>query len=297
VNLSARPFGPDWLLVRDEMRAAGPARVVLFCGVDWSEIDLADFGVRAADGLRRCVAEGGGGLKISKALGLRVRSGARLVTVDDPRLDPLWHAAGELGVPVAIHTGDPLAFFQAPTPQNERWEELQAHPGWSFFGQDFPSLEELMAARDRMVARHPGTTFVAVHVGGFPESLDSVARSLRAHPNLWIDVAARIPEIGRQEPRAVRRFFLEFADRIVLGTDLQIEREGLILGSGGLDDRPSRDDAVRYYGVHWRYFETSDEHFEHLTPVQGRWTIDGIDLPRRTLEAIYRGNARRLLRL
>jgi predicted TIM-barrel fold metal-dependent hydrolase len=298
VDLSAQPFSPAWLELLAEARAAGPVKVLVFCGVDWMRVDLPDFGEGAARDLRDCVAAGGRGLKISKALGLRVRTAdAKLLPVDDARLDPLWRAAGELRVPVAIHTGDPLAFFQPPDPGNERWEELRTHPSWSFYGGDFPTLEELMAARDRMAAKHPATTFVAVHVGGFPESLESVAASMRAHPNLWIDVAARLPEIGRHEAARARKLFVEFADRVVLGTDLQIGEAGLILGSGGPDDDPSREDAVDYYALHWRYFETEDEDFEHLTPIQGRWKIDAVGLPREVLDKIYGGNARRLLGL
>ncbi len=168
---------------------------------------------------------------------------------------------------------------------------------WSFYGADYPSLASLLEARDRLVARHPGTTFVAMHVGGLPEDLESVAASMRKLPNLWIDVAARLPELGRRDPERIAAFFGEFQDRILFGTDLQISRYGITLGSGGLDDEPTPSDAVRYYGVHWRYFETRDRRMEHMTPIQGRWTLDAIGLPQNVLHKVYRDNGRRLLEL
>ena len=297
VRLSGLPHGPELRAVleaSERMRT----RVLVFAGIPWNLIDEPDFGALAADDLRRSVALGARGLKVSKVLGLVVRTAdGKLLPVDSRLLDPVWSAAGELGIPVAIHTGDPWAFFQPPEPGNERFAELQSHPEWSFHGGDFPTLEQLLAARDRMVARHRATTFVAVHVGGFPERLDQVARSMRALPNLWIDLAARIPELGRQEPAAVRAFFEEFGDRIVFGTDLQVGRERVVLGSAGAGERPGAADALRYYQVHWRFLETDDEGFEHLTPIQGAWRISGIDLGEDLLASIYHRNARRLLRL
>jgi predicted TIM-barrel fold metal-dependent hydrolase len=301
-NLSGLPTGPTLDAFLDEARSVSASppgvEILVFAGVDWRRVGDDDFGALAAEGLRRAVTRGARGLKISKGLGLGVRRpDGTLLRVDDPILDPLWRAAGDLGVPVAIHTGDPVAFFQPVTDANPRIEELRAHPSWSFYGGDYPSHDELLAARDRVVARHPRTTFVGVHVGGYPENLTAVAASLRAHPNLWIDLAARIPEIGRQEADPVRAFFEEFQDRILFGTDLQIGPRAIVLGSRGEGEWPTPEDAVRYYEVHWRYLETTDRDFAHMTPIQGRWTISGIGLPRRILEKVYRENARRLLQL
>ena len=45
------------------------------------------------------------------------------------------------------------------------------------------------------------------------------------------------------------------------------------------------------------FFETAHRGFAHPTPIQGKWTIDGIDLPADVLEKVYHGNAERLLGL
>ncbi|OGQ81079.1 MAG: hypothetical protein A2289_14510 [Deltaproteobacteria bacterium RIFOXYA12_FULL_58_15] len=301
VNLVGRPYGPRLLAHLQEAAAVSErypnVEILVFAGIDWRLVDEPDFGELAAKDLRRAHAAGARGLKVFKSLGLGVQTGeGRLLAVDDARLDPIWKTAGELGMPVAIHTGDPLAFFQPPTPDNERWEELHAHPSWSFYGEPYPSLDELMAARDRMVAKHPQTDFLAVHFGGYPEDIEAVAASMRRHPNLWIDLAARLPEIGRHKVGAVRAFFDEFQDRILMGTDIQISPTNVVLGSAGEDEIHSPEDAARYYDVHWRYLESRDTNMPHVTPIQGRWSINGIGLERQVLNKIYRDNARRLLR-
>src|SRR5690606_21661253 len=137
--------------------------------------------------------------------------------VDDPELDVVFETAGELNMPVAIHTGDPLAFWQPVTPDNERYAELTAHPGWALSARSAPSFEQLYAQLERRFARHPHTKFISVHFGNLAEKPDQVAETLRKYPNVYIDTAARIPEMGRHPPEKMRAFFEEFQDRILYG--------------------------------------------------------------------------------
>ena len=272
-------------------------RVTDFFNVDWHLRGHADFGELMARGLEIAVKRYGyKGLKITKALGLYVTDAqGERIPVDWPQLDPLWDKAGELGVPVAIHTGDPKAFWLPVTPANERYDELVVHPGWSF-ATGFPSREELLAERDRMIAKHAKTTFICVHFGNNPEDLDYVDQLLRRHPNVVLDTAARLGEIGRHPPDQVRAFFIRYRDRIMFGTDLGIGAEHLMLGSGGAEE-PSWDDVKRFYDAHWRFFEGKERRIAHPTPIQGKWTIDAIDLPSDVLDDIYYKNAVRIIHL
>jgi predicted TIM-barrel fold metal-dependent hydrolase len=274
----------------ERWQTAFPDRVAVFAGLDydgWAK-DPA-FGEAEASRLHDAAARGARGLKVWKLLGLRARDpGGRLVPVDDPRLDPLWAAAAELGLPVVIHIADPIAFFRPLDPTNERWEELQAHPDWHFWpmrsgdepgAPGFPPFDELLAAFGRLVARHPGTTFVGAHGGCAAEDLALVSRLLEDNPNLFVDIAARLGELGRQ-PYSTRAFFLRHADRILFGLDMA----------------PHPD----VYAIHYRFLETFDESFDYDTepvPSQGRWQIHGIGLPDDVLRKVYRDNARRILRL
>jgi predicted TIM-barrel fold metal-dependent hydrolase len=274
----------------DRWQSRFPNRVAVFAGLDYDAWAMtADFGEAEARSLRDAAARGARGLKVWKRLGLRARDGdGRLVAVDDPRLDPLWSTAAELDLPVLIHIADPIAFFEPLDATNERWEELLANPDWHFWptrpadepdAPGFPPFDSLLAAFGRLLARHPATTFVGAHVACAAEDLALVGRLLDANPNLSVDIAARLGELGRQ-PYTSRAFFLRYADRILFGVDME----------------PDPD----LYAIHYRFLETFDESFDYGTdpvPSQGRWQIHGIGLPDDVLRRVYRDNARRILRL
>lgn len=275
-----------------------------YCYLDLARVEREDFEAYVARSLLACRERGAVGLKVFKALGLGITlSDGSLLAVDDPRLDVVFEGAGELGLPVLIHSGDPQAFFEPPTRDNERYEELSAHPSWSFHGERpdgrgrWPSWREVFDQYERRVARHPRTRFLGAHFGNAPEEPETVARMLDAYPNLFVETGARIPELGRHDPARMRELFVRYRDRILFGTDFQIgERGSLVLGSAGRDpDPPSR--VPVFYESHFRYFETADRGFAHPTPIQGDWTIDGIDLPREVLEDVYWHNAARLFGL
>ena len=264
----------------DHFKAVAPERFVVFGGVDW----LAwpdhphDFGEWSAERLRAQVAWGAQGLKIWKNLGLEtVDADGRRVAVNDPRLDPIWAAAGDLNIPVVIHVADPVAFFDPVDQHNERWEELQAHPDWQFLSPPFPPFLTIMEQFADVVARHPGTDFVGAHVGCYAENLRWVSELLDRCPNFYVDISARISELGRQ-PYSARDFFLTYADRILFGTD-----------------SPANADLYR---LHYRFLETRDEYFSYATeepPGQGRWRIYGLHLPDDVLRKVYNQNARRII--
>ncbi len=240
--------------------------------------------------LKRAREAGACGLKVLKYLGLGLREQIQsgpLVKIDDPRFDPMWEAAGALQMPVFIHTSDPDAFFTPIDRFNERWEELARHPDWSFYGKDFPPKAELLAARNRVIARHPKTQFVCLHVANHPENLAEVASWLDQHPNMNVEIGARIGELGRQ-PRAARQFFEKYQDRILFGTDATPNGAQV----------PQQDLKPAMYQVYFRFLETLDEYFDYSparVPPQGRWKIYGLGLPDNILRKVYRENAMRLL--
>jgi len=308
VNVSGRTPG-DGLEESVEAARGSRGRLYFMCNVPWIvpgpsprpfPVDHPRFVELAIASLERCRELGGVAFKIPKVLGLgAVRSDGSLVPVDDPILDPIFDRAGELGMPVLIHSGDPQAFFERPTPENERYEELREHPAWSFYGTGAPSWEDVFSQYERRVARHPSVTFIGAHFGNCPEEPARVAAMLERYPNLNVDTAARIPEIGRHDPDELREIFVRFQDRILFATDLgygldMLGRKRVVLGSGGRE--PSTDgDAEGFFRSTWRFFETRELGIPSPTPIQGRWTISGLGLPREALEKIYHGNAERLL--
>jgi predicted TIM-barrel fold metal-dependent hydrolase len=259
------------------------AHVAQLAYAEW--LERPDFGEMEAARFENSVRRGAVGIKAWKPLGLRARDpDGVVVAVDDERLDPLWAMGAKTGAPIIVHVADPVAFFDPLDSRNERWEELHEHPDWHFWpprseaGEyGFPSFDEIISAFDRVVGRHPDTTFIGAHVGCASEDLALVSSMLDRHPNLYVDISARISELGRQ-PYTAREFFLKYADRILFGTDF------------------GYDPAM--YRIFFRFLETMDESFDYdlgEAPLQGRWQIHGIGLPEDVLKKVYADNARRIL--
>jgi hypothetical protein len=198
------------------------------------------------------------------------------VRVDDPKLDPIWELCARYKRPVVIHTADPAAFFTPLDRFNERWHELNSNPGWLFMDPKYPRRQDLLDQLHRTIARHPRTIFVNTHFGNNAEDLASVADKLDQYPNMYVDIDARISELGRQ-PYTARRFFLKYQDRIMFGTDTPPRREA--------------------YRIYYRFLETDDEYFDCSASHhrQGFWNIYGIYLPPEVLDKVYRRNAERIL--
>ena len=196
----------------------------------------------------------------------------KYVPVDDPRFDPLWAKCGELGIPVMIHISDPKAFFTPVDRFNERYDEIGEHPDWAFNGPEFYTKEELLEQRNRVFARHPKTIFIGAHMGTLPEDLSRVGMWLDMYPNFYVDIDARISELGRQ-PYTARKFMLRYQDRVMFGIDSPPDAE--------------------LYRIYYRFLETDDEYFDYSGGRfnQGRWKIYGLNLPDEVLEKIYNKNA------
>lgn len=271
--------------------ALAAPRFLHFTEPHWTSIERPDYPTFQADRIEAAHRAGARGIKVLKTLGLYLRehvTSGKLVAVDDPRFDPMWEAAGALGLPVAIHVSDPRAFFVPIDRFNERWEELHAHPDWSFHGKDFPSNTELQQARLRVLKRHPRTQFVCLHVAD-AEDLAFVSECMDQYPNMWVDIAARINELGRQ-PRAAKKFFDRYQDRILFGTDAVPHGH----------EYPQQLFCDALYEIYYRFLETEDEYFDYAPariPPQGRWHISGVGLADSVLKKIYWDNAARLLRL
>ncbi len=265
-----------------------------FANVSWNRVAESGWGENEADRFEREVGFGAKGIKFFKAMGLAARdANQKLIPINDARFDPIMDRAAKLNVVVAIHVGDPKAFFEPPTPDNERYDELKLAPDWSFYGEDYPPLMDLWKQTERLVSRHPATTFLFIHLG-LSEDLDYMEKLLDAHPNVFVDTSARVPEFGRHPVDKVRAFFLKFQDRILFGTDLSISPDHWQLGS--VSETPvGIEDAVKFYQAHFRFFETDLKNIDHPTPIQGRWKVNAIHLPNDVLHKLYYANAEKLI--
>jgi len=256
---------------------AHPGRFLTFALVNFAGIDDPNWSEREAKQLEESFNAGAKGLKFHKTFGLGYRyKDGKLMPVDDPKLDPVWEMCAKHKRPVVIHIADPAAFFTPLDRFNERWHELNKNPGWLFFGEKFPKRQDLLDQLHRVIAKHPKTTFINTHFGNNAEDLAAVGEKLDKYPNMYVDIDARISELGRQ-PYTARKFFLKYQDRIMFGTDTNPNREA--------------------YRVYYRFLETDDEYFDCSASHhrQGFWNIYGVFLPPEVLEKVYRGNAEQVL--
>lgn len=274
-------WGDNLLRMLEKTASAGDF-IKTFGSADLSDVDRPDFESFTWKTLRDSRAAGISGLKFWKIVGLSIKDRAgRYITPDDARIKCVWQAAGELGLPVTFHIADPTAFFKPIDRYNERYEELGAHPDWAFNAPGLYSFTGLMEMQERMIAENPKTTFIIAHVGSYSENLAAVGRWLGKYPNMYVDIAERIGELGRQ-PYTAHDFFVRYADRILFGTD----------------SYPTR--TADYYNTYFRFLETKDEYFRYDPSPngnQGRWRIYGLGLPKKVLKNVYYENARRILGL
>lgn len=260
--------------VLDRYRGHGD-RFITFAGAAWHRSGEPDFGEREGRDLAASVAAGARGFKVFKGLGLWLRDAAGALWMpDDARLDPLWRAAGDLGVPVLIHVADPEAFFRPADRHNDRLPGLARRPDWYFGTAEHPPFEDLLERQVRLFQRHPRTTFFGAHVLNRPDDLGWVGGVLEACPNVYAEISARIGDLGRQ-PRTAGAFFERYQDRVLFGTD-------------GRDLRP--------YAHYFRVLETEDDLIlppDGLLP-PGSWPLYGLGLADGVLQKLYHDNAARV---
>ena len=274
VNLSGG-FGPG---LRDQValnERVAPGRFVTFANLNFEGIDDPQWGARAAAQLERDVKEGGArGLKIAKNVGMTLRDAqGRRIPTNDPRFDPVWAKAGELGIPVLIHTGEPAAFFLPVDEKNERWLELTLHPSRGRVGDGLPDFPALMAEQHAVFRQHRKTTFINAHLGWYGSDLAFLGRLMDEMPNMMAEVGAVIYEPARQ-PRFARDFFIKYQDRLLMGKDSWVPSE---------------------YKTYFRVLESADEYFPYHKKYHAFWAMYGLDLPDDVLKKVYYENALRVI--
>ena len=307
-------FG-DTLKRHLELFARYQGRFIVFGNIDWRRINEPGFAQAAAKQMEEDVSAGMCGLKIYKALGLEYRRpDGQLWRINDPAFDPIWSKAGELGIPVLIHTADPAAFWE-PVNEFNFWNGVLygEYGWWSYYRRGYPSREELLAERNEVIARHPDTTFICPHVGSKSECLEAAADDLDAYPNLYYDISARLPILGCSLRRAAhsRAFMIEYQDRILLGTDMIYDDTNVPTGMQAQSLYQPGEIPLGDADPEARYVETSVQFFRsHLDflitgGVQSNppfkrnrkgYTLHGLQLPSQVCEKILWRNAARLLR-
>ena len=256
------------------IKKSHPNRFIVFANVDFGGVDGGDWGDRAAAQLEEDVKNGANGLKVFKTLGLRSKdSDGKRVAVDDPRLDPVWAKCGELGIPVLIHSADPKPFWDPHDENNERWLELKLRSSRKRSDTDPAPWETIIQEQHNVFKKHSKTIFINAHMGWYANDLQKLAQLLDEIPNMYVEIAAVIAELGRQ-PRQAKEFITKYQDRVLFGKDAYHPEE---------------------YHTYFRVLETEDEYFPYYKRYHAFWKMYGLGLPDDVLKKLYYKNALKII--
>ncbi len=225
------------------------------------------------------------GCKIWKNVGMEaVKADGSFLMADDPVFDPVYEYLARAGKPLLAHLGEPLACWQPLGPQNSHNGYYSHHPEWHMHGRpEFPSHGAIVAARDRVLEKHPALRLIGAHLGSLEYDVNEIARRLDAYPNFAVDTSARTYDLALQDADTVREFITAYQDRILFGTDL-VQRDL----KWSLDNEMRRQtlDGVRQiYRAERAYYESQD-----MVTVHGR-EVRGLGLPPQVLKKLYHKNA------
>ncbi len=251
-----------------------PNRFGIFANVNFSGVGSPGWGESAARQLENDVKNGAKGLKIFKSLGLRdVDASGKRLAIDDPRLDPVWEKCGQLGIPVLIHAADPKPFWDPMDGENERWLELKTRSGRKRSDTDPAPWQQIIDEQHNVFRKHKNTIFINAHMGWYASDLQKLSSLLEEFPNMYVEIAAIIAELGRQ-PRFAREFFIKYQDRILFGKDSWVPDE---------------------FPTYFRVLETADEYFPYHKKYHAFWAMYGLDLPDEVLKKVYYKNALKIV--
>lgn len=254
----------------ENIQENAPKRFGLFLNIDFETIDDINFTSTQIALIDSAAAAGVMGLKVYKSLGLTdLDSDGNRIAVNDSRLDAIWNACGENGIPVLIHSGEPASFWNPKDKFNERWLELRQKPSRYRDPQTNPSFEAVLAEQHDIFRKHPNTTFINAHLGWMGNDLDRLENHLATYPNVMTEIGAVLAELGRQ-PKRARQFFVRYQDRILFGKDSY---------------------NVSEYYTYFRVLETDDEYFDYYRKRHAHWKMYGLALPDSILQKLYYKNA------
>jgi predicted TIM-barrel fold metal-dependent hydrolase len=273
VNLSGQS-GDFLYQCISNVKSSYPERFIVFANIDFKEFGKSGWIEKTLNQLEKDVKVGARGLKIYESLGFNVRDETgRRVSVDDPRLDPIWSKCGELKIPVLIHTAAPRSFWEPLSNNNERLLELTKYPDRKR-NDNYPApWQKLINEQHKMFRKHQNTIFIAAHLDWHGGNLEMLGKFLDSIPNMYTEFGAVIAEIGRQ-PKSAKSFFEKYQDRILFGKDSWVPEE---------------------YKTYFRVLETEDEYFPYHKKYHAFWRMYGLGLSDEILKKIYFKNALKII--
>ena len=271
----------NWLTTLNQTTPNDFAFSATFCLDGWDDPAWVENTISWID---QCVADGANSVKVWKNIGMEYRDkDSMLIMIDDPQFDPVFSHLEEIGIPLVGHLGEPkncwLPIDEMTTNNDKKY--FAGHPQYHMYKlPEFPSYQEQMGARDRMLEKHPNLVFIGCHLASLEWSVDTLAEFLDRFPNTSVDMAARMGQLfyqTREDREKVRNFFIKYQDRVLYGTD--------IIDSGG--DKESMQNTMHKTWINdWEYLAT--DHTMSSKLIEG--DFQGLKLPKEVVDKVFAQN-------
>lgn len=186
---------------------------------------------------------------------------------DDPRLDAIFTAIRQAGLPVLVHIADPDIWWTTRYADPRRYETKRF------------TYRQLT----HTLGRFGDLKVLVAHLGGWPENLPFLATLLDAYPNCYFDTSATkwIARELSHQPSDARAFFVRYSDRLLFGTDLVAW---------------PHTDRTHHCSRYWVHRHLYEHHQVARSPIpdpdaRGPVYVAGLDLPSLVLRRLYHDNA------
>lgn len=273
-----------------ELQARYPDRIAFASTFDLTGVHEPNFAARTIAALDRTFEAGAVMTKIWKEIGLELKTpSGEFLMPDDPIFDPIYAHLANRGKPLLAHLAEPLDAWLPLNPQSVHYGYYSQNPEWHLYGrEEFPTHAALIAARDRIMEKHPDLVVIGAHLGSLEHDVDEIARRLERYPNFHVEVAARTRDLTRHPTEKVRQFFLKYPDRILYGVDAVFRpfRTGPVTDAERI---AFADELEQRYRQDYAFYAGRDS-LEY-----GGRKVEPLRLPRDVLEKFYSGNALRIV--
>lgn len=237
-----------------------------------------NFDADAIQQLNKNFAQGAIAVKIWKNIGMELKHNGKFVFADDPEFEPIYKDIAQHGKTLMAHQAEPDVAWGPPDPSDPSWSYYQDNPQWFLYKKPgFPTKQEILRARDHVVAMNPDLRMVGVHLGSMEKNLDTIAQDFDRYPNFAIDMAARMEYLMLAPHDQVRAFLIKYQDRVLYGTDLDLPPDAKV--PQDLKEWEST------YARDWKFLAT-----DQMLHYNGK-QVRGLDLPPAVLRKIFRANA------
>lgn len=240
----------------------------------------------AIDYLKKSFDSGAIAVKVWKNIGMELRDKqGKFVMIDNPVFDPIIDFIEKNNITLIGHLGEPRNAWLPVEEMTVAGDKnyFAANPQYHMYlHKEYPSYEDQIDARDRMLEKHPNIRFVGAHLGSLEWNVDELAKRLDKFPNMAVDMAERISHFQYQavtDWQKVHDFFIKYQDRLIYATD-----EGVNARKNPHEvSKAAHENWLR----HWKFFTSG----EKMKVPKVEKEFNGLQLPKEVVDKIYLKNA------